>query len=434
MNRTEFLQETKKMRFKEAYVGWGSGRLTQEEASRLLGVCSRTFRRYVCRYEEEGMEGLRDGRLGGGSARRAPLYEVMEVKQKYESRHMGWSVKHFHAWYKRAGGHRSYTWVKDRLQEAGLVKKSSGRGKHRKRRERSAWPGMMLHQDGSTHQWVADQYWDLVVTMDDATNEHYSMFFVLEESTASSFVGIREVIQSRGLFSCLYTDRGSHYWNTPEAGGKVDRRHLTQIGRAMKQLGIEMIPAYSPQARGRSERMFLTHQGRLPKELALAGITEIEEANRYIREHYLPAFNAEFMQPALEEGSAFVGYLGGDIDDILCEHHQRVVGNDNCISFEGMKLQIPEDRGRLHYVKAQVRVHRYPDRRLAIFHGPRLLARYEADGRQIITAPPAEHLQAGGQGRRQDGEGRRATPSTLPHPSIILPDNSFVLGEDISIC
>jgi hypothetical protein len=341
--------------------------------------------------------------------------EVMEITDKYRLRHQGWAVLHFHAWYKRAGGRRSYTWVKDRLQEAGLVKKSSGRGKHRKRRVRAPWPGMMLHQDGSTHQWVSGKYWDLIVTMDDATNEHYSMFFVEEEGVASSFAGVREVIESRGLFSSLYTDRGSHYWSTPEAGGPVDRLRLTQFGRAMRQLGIEMIPSYSPEARGRSERMFLTHQSRLVKELALAGITEMEEANRYIRDKYLPAFNEEFKQPAPEEGSAFVSYPGGDIDEVLCEHHERVAGKDNCVSFEGLKLQIPEDRGRLHYVKVPVRVHRYPDRRLAIFHGPRLLARYEADGHLI---EPKSAPKKGGQSRPAEGKRRRATPSaSYPPPT-----------------
>ena len=259
----------------------------------------------------------------------------------------------------------------------GLIKKAKGRGKHRKRRQRAPWPGMMLHQDGSTHQWVRGIQWDLIVTLDDATNEHYSMFFVDEESTASSFKGVQEVIEARGLFSSLYTDRGSHYWHTPEAGGKVDKKNLTQFGRAMRQLGIEMIPAYSPEARGRSERMFRTHQDRLPKELAAAGITDMVEANRYLKGIYLPAFNAEFMQPAMEEGSAFVPYIGGDLKDVLCEQHERVVGNDNCVTFEGISLQIPKDKARLYYVKVKVRVHRYLDGQLAIFHSPRCLARYE---------------------------------------------------------
>jgi transposase len=368
------------MRFLEAHTGWQSRRLTQDEAARLLGVCERTFRRYVSRYEEEGLEGLLDKRLSQASHRRAPVDEVFELTERYRCRHEGWSAKHFFSWYQRDGGGRSYSWVKLRLQEAGLIIKAPGRGQHRKRRQRSPWPGMMLHQDGSRHQWVPGAYWDLIVTMDDATNEHYSMFFVEEEGTASSFRGVEEVISAQGLFSSLYTDRGSHYWHTPETGGKVDRKSLTQFGRALRQLGIEMIPAYSPEARGRSERMFRTHQDRLPKELAAAGVTDMAEANRYIQTVYLPAFNAEFRHAAQEEGSAFVAYVGCDLSDILCEQHERVVGNDNCVSFEGLKLQIPKNRARMHYVKVRVRVHRYPDGRLAIFHGPRCLARYDAKG------------------------------------------------------
>ena len=383
MMRTELLQEIRKMRFEEAYGGWEAGRLTQVEAASLLGVCERTFRRYLSRYEEGGLEGLIDRRLEQVSHRKAPVDEVMALTASYRSRHLGWSAKHFYAWYRKDGGTRSYTWVKSRLQEEALVPKGKARGVHRKRRERSPWPGLMIHQDGSTHEWVAGQHWDLIVTMDDATNEHYSMFFVEEEGTMSSLRGIREVIESRGLFSNFYSDRGSHYWLTPEAGGKVDKQNLTQFGQAMKRLGIEMIAAYSPEARGRSERMFRTHQERLPRELALAGITDLAEANRYLHEVYRPAFNAEFMQPAMEEGSAFVGWIGGALDDILCERFERTVGNDNCVSFEGMKLQIPADRHRCHYVKAKVAVLRRSDRTLAILHGPRKLADYDQAGNII---------------------------------------------------
>jgi len=195
MRRTEWLQETRKMRFEEAYRGWQARRLTQEEAARLLGVCERTFRRYVDRYEEAGLEGLIDKRLEQVSHRRAPVNEVVALTERYRRRHESWNVKHCYSWYRREGGSRSYTWVKSRLQEAGLVAKARGKGKHRKRRERSPWPGMMLHQDASRHEWVPGQMWDLVATMDDATNEHYSMFFVAEEGTASSFRGVREVRQ-----------------------------------------------------------------------------------------------------------------------------------------------------------------------------------------------------------------------------------------------
>ena len=148
----------------------------------------------------------------------------------------------------------------------------------------------------------------------------------------------------------------------------------------MKQLGIDMIAAYSPEARGRSERAFATYQGRLPKELALAGITDMDAANRYLRDVYRPAFNGEFAQPPLEDGSAFVPFLGGSLTDILCEQFERTVGKDNCVRFEGLTLQIPSDRHRCHYVKAKVHVHRYQDGTLAVFHGPRQLAAYDAQG------------------------------------------------------
>jgi hypothetical protein len=347
-------------------------------------MCERSFRRYLARYEADGLEGLIDRRLEQVSNRRAPVDEVMALTEQYRGQHLGWNVKHFHSWYRRSGGTRSYTWVKKRLQGAKLVPKYEKRGAHRKRRERSALPGMMIHQDGSTHEWVVGQKWDLIVTMDDATSWHYSMFFVGQEGTASSFRGVHDVITARGLFSSFYSDRGSHYWTTPEADGKVDKENLTQFGRAMKQLGIEMIAAYSPEARGRSERAFGTHQGRLPQELALAGITDMEAANRYLRERYLPAFNAEFAVPALETGSAFVPWIGGSLEDILCEQYERVVGNDNCVRFEGMSLQIPADRHRCHYVKARVRVNRYASGALALFHGPRGLAYFTPVGRPII--------------------------------------------------
>lgn len=274
------------MRFEEAYTAWNEGRLTQSEAGMLLGVGERSFRRYLVRYEDDGLDGLIDRRLEQMGHHRAPVDEVMALTEQYQSRHSGWNVKHFHSWYKRDGGARSYSWVKKQLQEAQLVPKAAKKGAHRKRRERSALPGMMIHQDGSTHEWITGQQWDLISTMDDATSEHYSLFFVAEEGTASSFRGVRDVIEARGLFSSFYSDRGSHYWHTPEAGGKVDKANPTQFGRALAHLGIEMIAAYSPEARGRSERAFGTHQGRLPQELALAGIADMAAANRYLKDVY----------------------------------------------------------------------------------------------------------------------------------------------------
>jgi transposase len=371
------------MRFEEAYAGWTEGRLTQAEAASLLGVCERSFRRYLGRYEADGLDGLIDHRLGQMSNRAAPVDEVMALSEQYRRSHGGWNVRHFHSWYRRDGGTRSYSWVKKHLQAAELVPKVTKKGAHRKRRERSALAGMMIHQDASTHEWVSGQRWDLVVTMDDATGEHYSMFFTEEEGTASSFRGVQETIEAKGVFCSFYSDRGSHYWHTPEADGKVDKANPTQFGRALRHLGIEMIPAYSPEARGRSERAFGTHQGRLPQELALAGITEMASANRYLVTAYRPAFNAEFAQPAPEAGSAFVPWIGGALEDILCEQYERTVSADNCVRFEGRILQIPANAHRCHYVKVKVRVHRYASGAMAVFHGPRGLAYFTPDGTPI---------------------------------------------------
>lgn len=387
MRRSEAIQEVRMMRFEEVLERYRSDRIGCDLAAELLGMSVSTFYRMRRRYEESGLEGLADRRLGKLSARAAPVDEVAAVLGLFKTRHYDFTVKHFHEKLPGYGIARSYTWTKNMLQKAGLALRASRRGAHRRKRPRRPLPGMMLHQDGSRHQWVPGQWWDLIVTMDDATGEIYSAFFVEEEGTASTFIALQEVIAARGLFCSLYTDRAAHYWTTPEAGGKVDKSNPTQVGRALAQLGVEMIPAYSPQARGRSEKMFGTLQGRLPQELRLRGVTGIEEANRFLREVYLPEHNARFRTPAKEKGTAFVPWAGRGLADILCIQEERTVGNDNTVRYNNLSLQIPADKHRCHYVKAQVRVHEYPDGALAVFHGPRLLARYTAQGKEAARRP-----------------------------------------------
>ena len=383
MRRTEQAQGLRLMKFEEVYGRTRSRLLSQAEAAEVLGMSERTFRRWRDRYEAEGTEGLYDRRLGRVSARRAPVDEVVRVLELFDTRYWDFTAKHFHE--KLVAEHdceRSYNWVRLTLQARGRMRAAPRRGAHRRKRPRRALPGMMLHQDGSSHAWVPGRWWDLIVTMDDATSEIYSAFFVDEEGTMSSFRALSEVIRERGLFCSLYADRASHYWHTPEAGGTVDKDKPTQVGRALQQLDIELIAAYSPEARGRSERMFGTLQKRLPQELRLAGITEMAEANRFLRELYLPLHNARFATPAEDKGSAFVPFAGA-LDDILCVQQERTVGNDNTVRYKRRLLQLPADRHRRHYVKARVRVHEYPDGTLALFHGPRCLARYNADGEPI---------------------------------------------------
>ena len=384
ISRARYVQENRKMRFQEAYEGWSEGRLTQAEAAQILGQCERSFRRHIERYESDGLQGLLDKRLSQVSKRRAGASEVEQAVQLYKSGFAGWNVAHFHSKYKaQFAGARSYSWLKSVLQGAGVTKANPRRGKHRTKRERMPLAGMMVHQDASTHRWVPDSVWDLVVTMDDATGEHTSMFFCDQEGTASSFHGLGQTIARYGLFASLYSDRGNHYFTTPQAGGKVDKVNLTQVGRALKQLGIDHIAAYSPEARGRSERAFQTHQGRLPQELARAGITDMQEANQYLEQVYRIEHNREFAVASTLQGTAYVPFISGSLPDILCEQHDRKVDNDNCVSFEGLSLQIPADEFRYHYVRTKVRIHRYVDATLALFHGPRKLADFDATGTPI---------------------------------------------------
>ena len=382
MDRTTVLQEVRIMRFDDVYGRFQKGVLTCEEASELLGTSVSSFRRWRRRFEAEGVEGLADRRLGKVSARRAPVDEVAKVLGLFETHYWDFTVKHFKEKLEEKHGiDRSYTWTKNMLQAAGKVAKAPRRGAHRRKRSRRPLPGMMLHQDGSTHQWVPGQWWDLIVTMDDATSEVYSAFFVEEEGTMSAFRALGEVIAAKGLFCALYADRAGHYWHTSEAGGPVDKNRPTQVGRALAQLGIELIPAYSPEARGRSERMFGTLQKRLPQELRINGITTMDAANRFLRDAYMPQHNRRFAVAAEEPGQAFVPWAGAALADILCVQEERTVGNDNTVRYQCLALQIPEDRHRHHYVKAKVWVHRYPDATMAVFHGPRKLAQYDAQGR-----------------------------------------------------
>ncbi|MGH6934530.1 MAG: ISNCY family transposase [Dongiaceae bacterium] len=387
MRRTEADQGVRMIKFLSILSRYEAAEFSQLEAAELLGMSERTLRRWCERYEEDGEMGLVDRRLGKVSGKRVPVERSAEVEALYRTRYAGFTAKHFHehlvkdhhfAW--------GYTWTKAFLHSRGLLAKAPRRGAHRRKRERRPLPGMLLHQDGSRHVWLQGQpALDLIVTMDDATSEIYSAFLVEEEGSASSLRGLHEVFGTHGLPLSLYTDRGSHYFHTPEAGGEIDRSRPTQVGRALDRLGVEHIAAYSPQARGRSERAFHTLQDRLVKELALAGIATVEAANVFLRETYIGAHNARFAVKASEPGSAFVAIPGVDLGEILCIQEDRQVGNDNCVSFNRLKLQIPQSPLRAHFVKARVKVRHYPDGTHAIFHGPRCLGRYDQKGAPSTT-------------------------------------------------
>jgi transposase len=412
MNRTTWLQDRRMQKFRDVLSRWERGDLSMMEAGEVLGMSERQFRRYRERYEEDGEEGLLDRRLGKPSPKRVPACAAQLMLELYAGMYRGWNVKHFHEHLVRDHGFRwGYTWVKTQLHTAGLAERSKRRGAHRRKRERKPFEGMMLHQDGSRAVWLAGQpALDLIVTLDDATSTIYSAFLVEEEGTGSTLRACLEVFTTRGLPSSLYTDRGSHYFYTPAADGPVDKSRLTQVGRALAHLGIEHIPAYSPEARGRSERMFGTLQDRLTKELALAGINAIDAANRFIRDVYLPLHNARFARPAPIAENAFVSADPALLAETLCIEEDRVVARDNTVAYGSRRLQLPQSRMRAHYVKARVKVREYPDGTLAIFHGPRCLARYDGEGNEI-AAPTAPSMAS------------CSTPSRrgLPAPSLAAP-------------
>jgi transposase len=375
MRWTEALQGVRVAMFLNLLHRWESAELNQAEAAELLGVSERTFRRWRNRHDEQGEAGLLDQRLGKASGKRVPTDRAEEVEALYRERYQGFTVKHFHEHLVKDHGFGwGYTWTKLHLQWKGLVAKAPRKGAHRRKRERRPLPGMMLHQDGSRHAWLeGEPALDLIVTLDDATGAIYSAFLVEEEGTASTFRALKEVFCEHGLPMSLYTDRGAHYFRTTKAG-EIDRGCLTQVGRALEQLGVEHIGAYSPQARGRSERAFQTLQDRLVKELKLAGIASIEAANAFIREVYLPAHNQRFAVAAAEPGSAFTPIPGVDLGEILCVQEERQVTNDNCVSYRTLKLQIPPSPMRAHFVRRGSRSTSTPTAPAPSSMGPAALA------------------------------------------------------------
>ena len=376
------------MKVQEVILRAMAKKITWWQAAEIIGISDRSMRRWRERYEEHGYDGLFDRRRGQPSPKRVPLVVVEQVLGLYRDRYFDLNVRHFHE--KLQGEHQielSYTWVKAALQGAGLVKRGRKRGVHRKRRERRPLPGMLLHIDGSPHRWFQDERWyDLLVILDDATSAIYYAQLVEEESTRTVMAGLREVIERQGLFCALYSDRGSHFWHTPKAGGKVEAERLTQVGRALRQLGVRMIPAYSPQARGRSERSFGTWQGRLPQELRLHGISTVEEANRFLREHYTAEFNQRFQVAAAQPGSAFVPCRRRDLDLVFALQFERTVNRDNTVSFQNLSLQIDRQSWRGTLAGCTVTVHQHLDGTLSLSYGPHRLGQYTPAGVPISNA------------------------------------------------
>ncbi len=381
------------MKVQEVILKAMAGTLKWWEAAEIIGVSDRTMRRWRAHYEEHGYNGLYDRRKRRPSPKRIPVKTVEQVLQLYREKYFDFNVRHFHEKLVEEHGLQiSYTWVKLLLQGAHLVKKRRRRGTHRRRRPRRPLPGMMLHIDASKHAWFQDgQYWDLITILDDATSEIYYAQLVAEEGTRTLMPAVREVVEKQGIFCALYSDRASHFFVTPKAGGKVDENQLTQLGRALQELGIKRIPAYSPQARGRMERSYRTWQGRLPQELRLRQIRTVEQANIFLRDQYIAEFNRRFGVAAAEKGSAFVRCRRKDLDWVFSLQHERRVNPDNTIALDNRILQIVKSRWRNTLAGCTVRVYELLEGTVVIRFGPHEVARFAAEN----LPPPEVKVRSG---------------------------------------
>jgi transposase len=370
------------MKVQEVILRAMAKRMTWWQAAEVIGISDRQMRRWRRRWEKFGYDGLLDRRRGRPSLRRVPLELGERVLALYREKYFDFNVRHFHEKLREHHGIAlSYSWVKLALQGAGLVGKRSRRGVHRRRRPRRPLPGMLLHLDGSSHAWWGDsRRYDLLVVLDDATSEIYYAQLVEQESTRTVLAALREVVEKEGLFCALYSDRASHFFETPKAGAKIDPQRLTQVGRALQQLGIRMIPAYSPQARGRSERNFGTWQGRLPQELRLRGIATVEEANRFLRQEYIAEFNRRFAVTAAQAGSAFLRLQGQDLERIFALQHERVVNRDNTVEIFHRVLQIERTPWRNTLAGCSVIVYEHLDGTLSVGYGPHLVGHFNPEG------------------------------------------------------
>lgn len=411
------------MKVQEVLLRAMSGAIHWFQAAEILGMSPRSLRRWRQRYVAHGYDGLLDRRTGRPSPRRAPVEQVERVLQLYRTRYAGFNVRHFHQIARREHGVTlSYSFVKLALQGAGLVKKHRARGRHRRRREPRACFGELLHLDGSKHAWLAlvpDARPSLLLVSDDATNRVLTGAFVPAESTETVMTQLAVVVRAEGLPMALYTDRTSWAFSTPKAKGPVDKTRVTQVGRALARLGIEHIPSYSPQARGRSERLNRTVQGRLVNELRVAGITTLADANRYLLERFLPDYNATFARAPRDPASAFVPLGEVDLDQFLCHEDERVVAQDNTVTFGRQVLQLARQPGRRSCAGLRLTVRRHLDGTFSVWRGTQCWGCYDPSGQPVDAAAPVD-----GRTRRRPPTRRLDRRHTAP-PAHKRPQASF---------
>ncbi len=428
------------MKVQEVILKAIGGEIKWIQAADILGVSARTIRRMHAEYREHGVSGLMDKRSSRPSPRRIPYEEVERVLKLYRESYFDFNVQHFHDHLVRDYDFAySYNWLRMTLQQAGLVKKKKGRGKHRKRRERRPLFGQMLHLDGSNHEWLSlcpGERQVLLLVVDDATGKNLAGDLVDAEATKTCLGIMRHVVEEYGIAAQLYTDRHSVYWHTAKAGGKVDKDNPTQFGRAMNELGIEMIPGYSPQARGRGERWNETWQDRLVSEMRLKGIDHIDEANRYIQNVFIPDMNRRFSVEPTNPQSAFVSARGADLDRIFAiRYEDRKVGMDNTVHANSLVFQIEKSRYRVSFTRCLVDVYEHLNGNYSIVWKGRVIGRYDPAGKILgltHSGNPDGQLKKKGRTKRpaHPSSTRRGAP-VAPQQSPILQTGKESVSQDV---
>jgi transposase len=384
-------REARAMTRREVITKAIAKQLTWVQASEILGISARHMRRLRRKVEQWGMSAVMDQRGGRPRRKRIKAGTIELLCRLKRDVYADFSLRHFYEHITEKHGVKvSYNWLRLMLQEAGVIEKQPARGKYRRQRERRPMVGMLVHLDASTHEWIAGlPRQDLVVALDDADGRILYAGFFPQEGTASTFAALESVVRNYGRFCELYTDRGSHFCHNGPAGAVAEEQH-GQVSRALRALGIHQILARSPQARGRSERAFGTIQGRLPQELRYHRITDYDAANRYLEAHFIADFNRRFTVKPLQPESAFVKLAGIDPELVLSSQHERVVRNDNTITFKNLIVQLPSSRQRIHFVRCPVTVHQFSNGTLGISYQGRLLARYDASGGPLQPSPNRE--------------------------------------------
>jgi transposase len=386
----EVARKAKAMTRQEVFFRAYAGVITWQQAAYILRMSPRNMRRLKAGYQKWGISVFVDGRGGKKRRRRISVEKVEELCRLKRDRYPDFSIKHFHEMITEKHGIAvSYSWTRHVLQAAGLVEKAPARGKYRRQRERRPMRGMMLHIDGSRHEWLAGQpMWDLIIVLDDADGKLLYARFVEEEGTLSTLEALGSVLKSHGRFCELYHDCGSHFGKTSKAEEGPDEVQDGQVSRVLKALGIRQIFARSPQARGRCERAYGTIQGRLPQELRVEGVRTYEQANAYLERRFIKDFNRKFTVPPAQPESAFTPLAGIDLKLLLSAQHERVVRNDNTVQFQKTILQLPSTRDRAHFVRCPVLVHEFPRGTLGVSYQGKQIAEYSTDGELIRTERP----------------------------------------------